>query len=269
MTIYCKIYPTQAQKNSLSSIHETLVFIHGWGVNGHVWDILIPKLVEKYTIYCIDLPGFGKSPQEIEEYTLDYLTQSILSIWPKTPSILMGWSMGGLIATHIARFYPQKVKKLITVSSSPCFLVSKENPFGVKINIFERFMHLIQKETKKTLMHFFLIQSCEPSIQKKEVRYLKNQLLSSPLPSHQTLKAALNLLKINYLHPHYSVVHCPFLQIYGQNDSLVPIKSLPIIQQWSSQSQQSIFIHSGHAPFISEPIEFIKRMDQFIQQSSL
>jgi pimeloyl-[acyl-carrier protein] methyl ester esterase len=38
-----------------------LVLIHGWGMNGAVWQQLLPLLTPFYRVHWVDMPGYGHS----------------------------------------------------------------------------------------------------------------------------------------------------------------------------------------------------------------
>ncbi|MAL84228.1 MAG: pimeloyl-[acyl-carrier protein] methyl ester esterase, partial [Idiomarina sp.] len=37
------------------------VVLHGWGMNGNIWQPVVPALSENFQLHCVDLPGFGLS----------------------------------------------------------------------------------------------------------------------------------------------------------------------------------------------------------------
>ncbi|MEK7177682.1 MAG: alpha/beta hydrolase, partial [Patescibacteria group bacterium] len=51
---------------------KTLVFLHGWGVDSQLWFKLIPELSDaNYSLYFLDLPGFGQSQVPNSIYDVD------------------------------------------------------------------------------------------------------------------------------------------------------------------------------------------------------
>ena len=94
-----------------------LVLLHGWGLHGGIWETVLEKLEENFTVHNVDMPGFGHSSVHNGEYTLDYLVDSIETILPEK-CFLLGWSLGGLVATALSLKCPEKIKKLITVASN-------------------------------------------------------------------------------------------------------------------------------------------------------
>lgn len=45
--------------------------MHGWGVDSSCFDDLMDSLKEKYQVFAIDLPGFGKSVEPSDYYVLE------------------------------------------------------------------------------------------------------------------------------------------------------------------------------------------------------
>jgi pimeloyl-ACP methyl ester carboxylesterase len=98
-----------------------LVMLHGFGAGVGFWVCNLKELSEHYTIYAIDLPGFGRSsrptfsgktPDEAEEYFL----QSLES-WRKEVQLnevtLLGHSFGAYLAAVYSLKHPGNVHHLI------------------------------------------------------------------------------------------------------------------------------------------------------------
>ena len=99
-----------------------ILFIHGWGLNSGVWQPCVEQLQAQFEVQTVDLPGFGINVDVmVSPYSLENIARSIIEIMDK-PSFVVGWSLGGMVATEIALQAPNKVKGLITVASTPCFI---------------------------------------------------------------------------------------------------------------------------------------------------
>ena len=79
---------------------DDLVLVHGWGMNGAVWHQAVEQLSQHFRVHVVDLPGFGHSHQ-LHFETMEELAQQVLHSAPDN-AIWLGWSLGGLVATHIA-----------------------------------------------------------------------------------------------------------------------------------------------------------------------
>lgn len=98
-----------------------VVFLHGIASSSLTWTYVVPALSDRYRCVCIDLLGFGGSPiPETAEYTLKEhvaaVARTIGALRLKEPFILVGHSMGSLIATRYAARNPKRVKRLVLVS---------------------------------------------------------------------------------------------------------------------------------------------------------
>jgi pimeloyl-ACP methyl ester carboxylesterase len=98
-----------------------ILFIHGIGNTGDAWHDVIAKLPDDVTIYSIDLLGFGDSPKpEWAKYNTSTQAQSIIATLLKLQVnrrlIIVGHSLGALVAVEVARRYPMLVKSLVLCS---------------------------------------------------------------------------------------------------------------------------------------------------------
>jgi pimeloyl-ACP methyl ester carboxylesterase len=99
---------------------EPLLIVHGGGEGAKAWRKNIAVLSRKYTIYVPDLPGFGLCQSMPNPYyfpeMVDFIDSFASSIGLEKFH-LMGHSFGGGIAAHYALKYPEKIRKLVLVSS--------------------------------------------------------------------------------------------------------------------------------------------------------
>ena len=98
-----------------------VVFIHGIASSSITWTNVIPLLADRHRCIAIDLLGFGGSPMpENAEYTLvehtAAIARTIRSLRLREPVVLVGHSMGGLIAPRYAARHPRRVRRLVLVS---------------------------------------------------------------------------------------------------------------------------------------------------------
>jgi pimeloyl-[acyl-carrier protein] methyl ester esterase len=97
-----------------------LVLLHGWGMNSHVWQPILPALAQRAQVITIDLPGHGAN-SHLPLGTLESVVEQLAEHIPPD-AIIMGWSLGGLIAQALAHALPERVAALILVASTPKFV---------------------------------------------------------------------------------------------------------------------------------------------------
>jgi pimeloyl-ACP methyl ester carboxylesterase len=99
----------------------TVLFIHGIGNKGRAWDEVIAKLPKNIKVVTVDLLGFGQSPSPSWAiYNARTQARSVLTTFLKLrlrgPIIIVGHSLGALVAVDVARRYPLIVRSLILCS---------------------------------------------------------------------------------------------------------------------------------------------------------
>lgn len=240
-----------------------LVLIHGWGLNGGVWWQVQQALAQHFTVYCVDLPGFGHSSEIQVNADVKLWAQAVAESIDE-PAIWLGWSLGGLVATQGAIDYPQKVTGLITVASSPKFAEQEVWP-GIKATVMDMFTKQLANDFTLTLERFLAIQAMGSESAKQDIKALKSVLEQRPLPKQQSLLDGLMLLNEVDLRTELMMIRQPFLRIYGRLDSLVPQRVISLVDDLSKESQRYLFDKASHAPFISHSREFIEVVTRFIE----
>jgi len=240
---------------------KDLVLIHGWGMNSAVWQTMAEKLSLQYRVHLVDLPGSG-GQASIEGNSLPEIAEHILQKLP-SKAIWCGWSLGGLVATYIACYFPERVDKLIQVCASLKF-VEDGSWLGVKKEVFDMFKVGVNKHPEKTLNRFLSLQAMGSETVKTDIVEIKHLLKNQAMPETFSLIAGLDLLNDVDLREEFKKLAIPCLSLFGECDTLVPIANVNAIKELSLSNQQVIFKHSSHAPFISEPKRFEKVISDFI-----
>lgn len=102
---------------------EPLILLPGSGMTMQDWDpLLVEKLVTNHRVVILDYPGVGKSTGDLtsmnETELADTMTGFMDNLGIKKAAVL-GWSAGSFIAQIIAEKYPDRVSKLILISTAP------------------------------------------------------------------------------------------------------------------------------------------------------
>lgn len=244
-----------------------LVLIHGWGLHGGIWETVLPQLEAHFTVYNIDLPGFGRSPVHNGDYSLDYLVETVSEVIPEQ-SLVIGWSLGGLIATGIALDKPHKVKRLITVASNPSFVATKDWKHGMQADVLESFIDYLEEDYETTLIRFLGIQTMGSATQKEDIKKLKVAVFMHGQPSKKALRGGLEILHDMNLVGRLGELKQPLLRMYGRLDSLVPAKVAQDITKHLPDSETIIYRKAAHAPFLSAADDFVADVKSFFQIAS-
>lgn len=234
----------------------TLVMLHGWGMYSGIFASVIPQLAEYFSLVLVDLPGFGQSVLQTEQdYQFDRLINLINKVVAE-PAYWLGWSLGGLITAGIAIHYPEKVRGLIQVATSPCFAAKKNWP-GITSEVFTQFYHNLVQEYEKTLQHFIALQVFQSQNYKMQLEQIKNILAEVKNPDEVTLCLSFDLLRNIDLRSELPTISCSVLALFGRLDKLVPVQIAEEIKTFLPQVQSVVFPSASHMPFLSHPNEFV------------
>lgn len=239
----------------IGSGNINLILLHGWGLNMKIWHHIIPKINSYFTLYLVDLPGFGKSRNCL--YIKLESMISILSYHMPKNAIWLGWSLGGLIANLIGLYYPENTRAIITVASSPCFTIRPRWP-GINPNLLKNIYNSLSNNYEETIQNFINLQIFNFSQSHQYTSILKEKILLHPRPKKIALKEGLKILCLIDLRKKISKLNIPLFRIYGDLDPLIPTVIANILDTKIPYGCSIIIKKSAHAPFISQPKEFCK-----------
>ncbi|MFO7255288.1 MAG: 2-succinyl-6-hydroxy-2,4-cyclohexadiene-1-carboxylate synthase [Bacillota bacterium] len=111
-----------------------LVLLHGFTGRAAVWRPLLPELARRRRVVAVDLLGHGRSrtvagrPQP-ERYRMEAQAEDLLAILDRMGLErvdLLGYSMGGRVALHLALHVPERLGALVLESASPGLASAQE-----------------------------------------------------------------------------------------------------------------------------------------------
>ncbi len=243
-----------------------LVLIHGWGTNSSIWQEWAVKTFSAYRLTFIDLPGHGNSPELMISDTsvVDAWQNALLAVMPEN-AIVVGWSLGGLLAQRIALTQPERVSALLLIATSPCFVQRTDWLPALEASLFSRYLTEVVTQTPSLLNSFTALQtlgSAHPKQLLKQLLALSNTQLAC---HYQSLKQGLLLLEELDLRTQLIGISMPTLWLLGGQDAIVPdtlAQSLPSLQP---QAQIQVIAQSGHIPFLSQAQMTTQAVQTFLQ----
>lgn len=232
-----------------------LVMLHGWGMNAAIWQELIPGLCDRFRITTVDLPGHGKSA-EAELLPLPELVDVLAARLPGK-AVVLGWSLGGLVAMALAARQPARVARLVLVAASPRFVRCADWPHAMDAAVLVDFARQLEKDWRATLRHFIALQFHNVDGNKAHIRHVNELLLNGGEPQPAGLRWGLELLAGTDLRAACGDIRCPVHVVLGERDRLVPPAVASAIRDLMPRATVITLPGAGHAPFISHPDAFI------------
>lgn len=197
----------------------TWVTLHGWGSDRRVWQMLMAQLPGLHL--HLDLPGFGEA--EITPSLLDldtYLAQCAAQL--PANCVLLGWSLGGMIAARLAAAQPDKVRALVTFASNASFVARDGWATAMPADVFDSFCRQFDIAPHKTWKRFCALQGHGDAQPKPVAEFFKSQ---APPDASQIPLWRLGLEWLGQLDNRslLSELRCSQLHFLGRHDALVPV----------------------------------------------
>lgn len=233
------------------------VLLHGWGVSNTVWNGFAESLCDFKTARATCL-------YETAINTKDYGFESmaaVLSNSIKTDTVLVAWSMGGLVATPLAKL-TNKIKAIVFVASAPCFVNKKDWTNVIDMKGIDNLQTELSKNTKETLEYFSGLVAHGDSLAKETNKEIRNNL------SDEKYKAILSswLMQMKEVDQRIMIsnLDLPVQVILGQNDSLINSKIESQLKLLNPGIDTCVINDCGHAPFISKRQQTANIINEFI-----
>jgi long-chain acyl-CoA synthetase len=101
---------------------NTMVFVHGFAGCAETWEYQVNHFSHRYRVIAPDLRGHGQSDAPFSQYTMPELVEDIKTIAETLDLperfVLVGHSFGGSICAEYAKAYPERLEKLILISTA-------------------------------------------------------------------------------------------------------------------------------------------------------
>ncbi len=223
-------------------------------MNSAVWQHGLQQLPSWINPLTVDLPGYGASAgvraTSLDDY-VDHVARQITR-----PSLLVGWSLGGLVSLGLARRHAQRVLALFQVATSPRFVRAADWYCAIDSSVFEQFEQSLQQDVNRTIRRFLALQVRGTSTSMQTIRQLQRTLDAHGLPGRETLLVGLKLLAETDLTAELQALECPLTWLLGDKDALVPVELADRLAQLSTNADVQRLTGAGHAPMLSHPDEF-------------
>ena len=251
---------------------QSIVLLHGNLSSSAHYQKLMEKLEPFYTVYAIDMRGFGESTYNSSFDSLDDLSvdisQFIASQRIQNP-IVVGWSTGGGVALAMATKNLFDISHLVLLG---CIGLDGYSMFEVKEGRVARYYPNTKQEVADDILQ---VQPAVEALQKNDREYFRNMYDNviygtvKPLPAvyEELLDAVLRqrcLVDTYYAICHFNItdedngfgkangtwrnISCPITILHGEKDKVVPVKcAMKSHKIFGEQSKLVTFPNMSHS----------------------
>src|ERR671917_2940714 len=97
-----------------------VVLVHGWLSSSRVWEALARRLAQRFSVYTLDLTGFGESDKPLSGYGVrngSRLLYAFCAHFGLTRTGVIAHDLGGAMAVKLAADHPDLVGRLVLVAT--------------------------------------------------------------------------------------------------------------------------------------------------------
>ncbi|MBE9171251.1 alpha/beta fold hydrolase [Pleurocapsales cyanobacterium LEGE 06147] len=251
-----------------------ILLLHGTGESALDWAWVMPILARNYRVYAPDFPGSGESSKPIRDYSLDFYTHFAINFLNKIAverAVVVGNSLGGLIALRVALFSWERVATLVLVDSTGLgrrvnpFLSSLTLPVYGEIAIAAAKMPLgatVRSRSRAPLLF------AHPTKIPREWYTEQERLAQTPgflEATLSSLRAQLSPLgQRAVMVDVFPKLQMPTLLMWGTNDLIFPKIQAENAVKHLQQGQLVLLPDCGHIPHLEHPERFSYALNEFL-----
>lgn len=251
-----------------------LVLFHGTGESALDWSWVLPKLGEKYRVYAPDFPGAGESAKPIQEYSINFFTQfaaDFLDAIALERAVVVGNSLGGLVALRIALARPVQTTALVLIDStglgeavSP-FLSSLTLPVVGEIAVAGCTTPpgAVMRSRSRAALQFAHPEQIPIEWYAEQEHLAQNfGFLQATLSSlrAQLYPTQQRFVMVNAL----PQLHMPTLLMWGEHDLIFPKAQAEAAVRRLQKGHLTIIPDCGHIAPLEQPDRFVTALDEFL-----
>ena len=233
-------------------------------MNRAIWQPVVNQLPEWIEAICVDLPGHGSANQDSFN-SLEDLSSALENVIQE-PAVWIGWSLGGMAVTQLALTHPEKIKAIMLVANSPCFVEKQDWTSAMPAAVFNEFANALENDFSGTIQRFLSLQVRGSESGRALLRELRKKVLSQPGANIAALRSGLELLKSIDLREQLINLTVPTSWMLGQQDGLVKSSLSHELKSLQPNASVYVFEKAAHAPFLSHLDEFNEKLVSFVKE---
>lgn len=250
-----------------------LLLLHGFTGSAATWEPLLPALQARFHTVAPDLIGHGRSdaPADPARYAMDRCVADLVALLDALDiarAAVLGYSMGGRTALHLALAAPERVSALVLEGASPGIADPAERAARVASDA------ALADRIEREGLHAFvdawerlpLFASQQRLPEETRARLRAQRLSHTPRGLANSLRG-MGAGAMPPVHDRLSEIAVPVLLIAGELDG----KYVEISRAMAGtlpQARITIIPDAGHAPHLEQPEAFTQAVLRFLVEQT-
>jgi pimeloyl-ACP methyl ester carboxylesterase len=240
---------------------RTVLFLHGIGGNRDSFAADLPRLAKSWRALAWDMPGYGAS-QPILPLSFEALAQAVIAVLDAEraeKAVLVGHSLGGMVAQEAAARFPQRVSGLVLFATSAAF-GGKDDTFKTEflaqrlapLNAGRKMPEIAEELTKGLF-------GPNPSEAAR-----RNAIASMGAIPEGSYRAALECIVTFDRRDDLARIACPTLALAAEHDRLAPPRTMERMAERIPGAAYRCIAGAGHLANFEQPAAFAAVIDEFL-----
>ncbi|SFJ26417.1 alpha/beta fold hydrolase [Thermoflavimicrobium dichotomicum] len=226
----------------------TFLWFSGWSVPAAVWQ----EIIQPFPDFRHALIDFNDCPD------VEAIREKGKQAWENITSssaIIVGWSLGSLVALELAAMDQKKIQAMFLVGSTVQFVRSSVFSHGCDPRQLEWMKRQLVKKPEQVLSAF---DGQMFSVSEREAGFLENwsRWRGSEIPAVDALKAGLDYLKQFQMDHLFHDIDVPVFLLTGAEDDICPLKGAQVLAEKLPRAELTVWEQVGHVPFWTRPSAF-------------
>ena len=234
-----------------------LVFVHGFTTTSEFWSEQVKEFAEAYRVIRINLPGHGASPAPTSRgYRIEDFVEDVARVFQELNvdrAILIGLSMGGIIAQEFTIKYPHLVKVLVLVDTTAHVIGADATA--------DAFLAAVDKRGAEKAIQDLSDISFSSSASPALLEWARREVIQTP---EFVARAAVRSLNDADTRGSLSQIKVPTLVIAGEEDRVTPPQESEILAKGISDSTLALIPGAGHFSMLENPVAFNRILRTFL-----
>ncbi|MCS7086440.1 MAG: alpha/beta hydrolase, partial [Bacteroidia bacterium] len=239
-----------------------ILMVHGYMVNGAMYDWLLDTPLNEYRWIVPDLRGFGKSLHLPRPYTIARFAEDLVRILDELKvekTHLLGYSMGGLVSQLLTLNYADRVE---TLTLACTFAFKPQTPLERLQGLWIRpVIQRIGVRGIPLLLNEYLAQMLG-RVDVKTLDLVKKMLYENR--EEVILEAATEIFKFDS-RERLKDINVPTLVVGAMDDILTPIYHTHMLAGGIPGAKIKVFENAGHGLINTHAAEFARVVHRFLR----
>jgi pimeloyl-ACP methyl ester carboxylesterase len=244
-----------------------VVLVHGWLSSSRIWEQLAGRLAQRFTVYSLDLSGFGESDKPLSGYGVrngSRLLYAFCAHFGLTHANVIGHDLGGAMAVKLAADHPDIVGRLVVISAP-----ADENQIDlptmlwlVTLPVLGPIFYALGRAARPIRRLWMRPFVADPVDLTDEV--VDDAGRSTPAAVSKTLSIGRREISRGRLARQARIIKIPFLVVAGEDDQIVDPQSVGVWAGGVDKAEICLIDECGHLPMIERIAEFNAQILAFL-----